>query len=113
MKLAQQVADLSTAISEIDAAVAKATEIREAEKQKNKETIEDAEAAQTAVGQALAVLKDFYKKAATATALVQATPEEEAPETFDEPYQGMGGASGGVVGMMEVIQSDFSKLEAG
>merc|ERR1719393_852072 len=24
----------------------------------------------------------------------------------------MGGASGGVVGMMEVIQSDFSKLEA-
>ena len=40
----------------------------QAEKQKNKETIEDAEAAQTAVGQALAVLKDFYKKAATATA---------------------------------------------
>merc|ERR1719159_1689312 len=112
MKLATQIADLSTAISEIDAAVAKATEIREAEKQKNKETIEDAEAAQTAVGQALAVLKDFYKKAATATALVQQTPEEEAPETFDEPYQGMGGASGGVVGMLEVIESDFSKLEA-
>jgi uncharacterized protein YoxC len=114
MKLAQQVADLSTAISEIDAAVAKATAIREAEKEKNKETIEDAEAAQTAVGQALAVLKDFYKKAATATAFTQqtATPAEEAPETFDEPYQGMGGASGGVVGMMEVIQSDFSKLEA-
>merc|ERR1719238_659107 len=112
MKLSQQVADLSTAIAEIDAAVANATDIREAEKQKNKETIEDAEAAQTAVGQALAVLKDFYKKAATATALVQATPEEEAPETFDEPYQGMGGASGGVVGMMEVIQSDFNKLEA-
>jgi len=112
MKLATQIADLATAIGEIDGAVANATEIREAEKQKNKETIEDAEAAQTAVGQALAVLKDFYKKAATATALVQATPEEEAPETFDEPYQGMGGASGGVVGMMEVIQSDFSKLEA-
>jgi uncharacterized protein YoxC len=112
MKLAQQVADLSTAIAEIDAAVAKATEIREEEKQKNKETIEDAEAAQTAVGQALAVLKDFYKKAATATALVQQTPEEEAPETFDEPYQGMGGASGGVVGMLEVIESDFNKLEA-
>merc|ERR1719506_3494296 len=114
MKLAQQIADLSTAIADVDAAVANATEIREAEKQKNKETIEDAEAAQTAVGQALAVLKDFYKKSATATALIQhqATPEEEVPETFDEPYTGMGGASGGVVGMMEVIQSDFSKLEA-
>jgi uncharacterized protein YoxC len=112
MKLSQQVADLPGAISEIDAAVAKATEIREAEKQKNKETIEDAEAAQTAVGQALAVLKDFYKKAGTATAFTQQTPAEEAPETFDEPYQGMGGASGGVVGMLEVIESDFNKLEA-
>merc|ERR1719478_217048 len=88
MKLAQQVADLSTAIAEIDQAVANATEIREAEKLKNKETIEDAEAAQTAVGQALSVLKDFYKKSATATALVQATPEEEAPETFDGPRAG-------------------------
>jgi uncharacterized protein YoxC len=112
MKLAQQVADLSTAIAEIDAAVAKATEIREAEKAKNKETIEDAEAAQTAVGQALAVLKDFYKKSATATAFTQQTPAEEAPETFDEPYQGMGGSSGGVVGLLEVIESDFNKLEA-
>jgi uncharacterized protein YoxC len=112
MKVAQQIADLSTAIAEIDAAVAEATEIREAEKAKNKETIEDAEAAQTAVGQALAVLKYFYKTSATATAFVQQTPEEEAPETFDEPYTGMGGASGGVVGMLEVIESDFNKLEA-
>jgi uncharacterized protein (DUF1800 family) len=86
--------------------------IRVAEKHNNKETIVVGVAAQTGVGQALAVLKDLYKKPATATALVQATPEEEAPETFDEPYTGMGGASGGVVGMMEVIQSDFSKLEA-
>merc|ERR1719213_713221 len=93
-----------------------ATEIRQAEKKKNEDTIEDAKDAQTAVGQAIAVLKDFYAKAATATALVQQkqkqTPEEEAPETFDEPYTGMGGASGGVVGLLEVIESDFSKLEA-
>merc|ERR1719161_2210514 len=39
------------------------------------------------------------------TSIIPTTPP-------DEPYQGMGGASGGVVGMMEVIQSDFSKLEA-
>merc|ERR1719460_3298750 len=114
MKLGQQIADLSTAISETDAAMVNATDIRLAEKDKNKDTIEDAKAAQTAVGQAISVLKDFYAKAATATALVQGkqTPEEEAPETFDEPYTGMGGASGGVVGLLEVIESDFSKLEA-
>jgi len=111
-KLATQIADLSDAIASIDKSVAEATEIREKEKAKNKDTIEDAEDAQTAVGQALTVLKDFYKKAGQATALVQATPAEEAPETFDEPYKGMGGASGGVVGMLEVIESDFSRLEA-
>jgi len=114
MKLGQQIADLSTAITEIDSAMAEATDIRLAEKEKNKNTIEDAKDAQTAVGQAITVLKDFYAKAATATALVQGkqTPEEEAPETFDEPYTGMGGASGGVVGLLEVIESDFNKLEA-
>jgi len=114
IKLSEQIADLSVAIQEIDGAMVNATDIRLAEKEKNKNTIEDAKDAQTAVGQAIAVLKDFYAKAATATALVQQkqTPEEEAPETFDEPYTGMGGASGGVVGLLEVIESDFSKLEA-
>merc|ERR1719420_1355880 len=114
MKLSEQIADLAVAIQEVDAAMVNATDIRLAEKKKNEETIEDAKDAQTAVGQAISVLKDFYAKAATATALVQSkqTPEEEAPETFDEPYTGMGGASGGVVGLLEVIESDFSKLEA-
>merc|ERR1719199_883225 len=114
MKLSEQIADLAVAIQEIDGAMVSATDIRQAESKKNKETIADAKDAQTAVGQAISVLKDFYAKAATATALVQQkqTPEEEAPETFDEPYTGMGGASGGVVGLLEVIESDFSKLEA-
>merc|ERR1711988_766328 len=64
---------------------------------------------QTAVAQALTVLKEFYAKAAEATAFVQAQPE--APETFDKPYTGMGG-EGGIVGMLEVIESDFARLES-
>jgi len=112
--LSQEIADLSAAIAEIDKAMAEATEVRTKEKEKNEETIADAKEAQTAVTQALAVLKDFYAKAATATALVQKGkgPEDDAPETFDTPYTGMSGESTGVVGMLEVIQSDFAKLEA-
>merc|ERR1719506_3430165 len=85
-KLTQQIADLSQAIAELDAAVAKATEIRTAEKAKNQATIADAKEAQTAVAQALAVLKEFYAKAAEATSLVQGQSqgwEDDAPSTFD------------------------------
>merc|ERR1719424_1442017 len=109
-KLSEEITELTQAVAEIDAAVMKATGIREAEKAKNTETISDAAAAQTAVGQALNVLREFYAKAGKATALVQQQPE--APEVFDKPYKGMGGESGGVVGMLEVIQSDFARLEA-
>jgi len=109
-KLTEEITELTKAVADLDAAVAKATKIREEEKAKNTETIADATEAQTAVAQALTVLKDFYAKAAEATALVQ--KKQEPPEIFDEPYKGMGGESGGVIGMLEVIQADFARLEA-
>merc|ERR1719331_2556080 len=87
--------------------MAKATEIRQEEKATNEQTIADAGEAQTAVAQALTVLKEFYAKAGDATALLQ----QPAPEIFDSPYTGMLSENGGVVGMLEVIQSDFARLE--
>jgi len=66
-----------------------------------------------AVSNALAVLKEFYAKAAEATALVQQpSAMDDAPETFTTGYKGLGAESGGVVGMIEVIASDFSRLES-
>jgi len=109
-KLSEEITELMEAVAAIDAAVAKATDIRAAEKAKNEETISDTQEAQTAVAQALTVLREFYAKAAEATALVQQEPE--APEIFDSPYKGMSGESGGVIGMLEVINSDFARLEA-
>merc|ERR1719281_48391 len=91
--------------------MSEATAIREEEKAKNAQTVKDAQEAQVAVAAALQVLKDFYAKASEATALVQG-PADDAPATFDKPYTGMGGSSGGVVGMIEVIESDFARLEA-
>merc|ERR1712073_25413 len=88
--------------------MAKATTIRQEEKATNEQTIADAGEAQTAVAQALTVLKEFYAKAGEATSLLQ----QPAPEIFDSPYKGMQAEHGGVVGMLEVIESDFARLEA-
>merc|ERR1719263_2671122 len=88
-----------------------ATEDRMAAKAKNEETIQEAKDAQTAVEQATAVLKDFYAKSAQATSLAQ-QPEIDAPETFDKPYTGMGTSGGNVVDFLEVILSDFARLES-
>jgi len=109
-KETEDLAGLSTALSELEAAMEKATMLRGEEKDKNAATVKDAQEAQTAVAQALTVLEEFYAKASEATALVQ--DDQAPPASFDEPYQGMGAENGGVVGMLEVIQSDFARLES-
>jgi len=107
-KLTEDITELTKQVAELDAAMAKATKLRQEEKATNTETISDAQEAQTAVAQALTVLKEFYAKAGDATALLQ----QPAPEIFDAPYKGMQSENGGVVGMLEVIESDFARLES-
>jgi len=112
-KHTREVSELSKEVSDLDKAVAEATKLRESEATKNKQTIQDAQEAGAAVETATGVLKEFYDKASKATALVQQSDEPVAPEIFgDEPYTGMGAESGGVVGMLEVIASDFARLES-
>jgi 6-pyruvoyl-tetrahydropterin synthase len=110
-QLSQDIADLTQGVKELDAAMAKSTEDRTASKAKNEETIADAKAAQIAVTQAMAVLKDFYAKSAQATAFAQ-QPAADAPETFDKPYTGLLPEGGNVVDFLEVILTDFSRLES-
>jgi cell division septum initiation protein DivIVA len=107
-KLTEDIAELTKAVAELDAAMAKATTLRAEEKATNTETIADSDEAQIAVAQALTVLKEFYAKAGEATALLQ----QPAPEIFDSPYKGMQAENGGVIGMLEVIESDFARLES-
>eukprot|EP00930_Biecheleria_cincta_P034244 TRINITY_DN2367_c0_g1_i1.p1 TRINITY_DN2367_c0_g1~~TRINITY_DN2367_c0_g1_i1.p1 ORF type:complete len:703 (+),score=235.12 TRINITY_DN2367_c0_g1_i1:74-2182(+) len=111
-KLEKQIGELTEQVSDIDSTVKNATDIRNKEKAENTQAISDAQAAQAAVAQATSVLREFYEKAGQATALVQKSSKSVQPAIFDAPYKGMGGESGGVVGMLEVIASDFAKLEA-
>jgi len=110
-ELTQDIADLAAAVKELDTAMAQETEERNGAKATNTQTVKDAKAAQVAVAEAMSVLKDFYAKSSQATALVQ-QPASDAPETFDKPYQGLLPAGGGVVDFLEVILSDFTRLQA-
>merc|ERR1719353_491939 len=112
-KLTEERAALSDSIAELDAAMSEATAIRQKESNENTEAIKDAKAAQEAVKAALKVLEGFYAKASSATALTQtreSDPKHEAPASFTEPYTGRG-QGGGVIGMLEVILSDFVRLD--
>jgi len=74
-RLGQTVAELMQEVAELTKSMAEATTLRANEKATNAATTEDAQQAQKAVQAATAVLKEFYAKALTATALVQASPE--------------------------------------
>jgi len=110
-QLTSELESLADQISELNLALKDATEDRAAEKAANDKAISDAKEAIPAVRSALNVLKDFYAKAATATALVQQSPASDAPGSWDKPYTGMSSSSKGVLGMLEVILADFVRLE--
>merc|ERR1719160_1406041 len=89
-KLNEELAILKEEIAELKAARAKATKIRAIEKAENEETI---------------------KTAKEATVLAQG-PMDDAPDSgfkSGEAYTGAQGASTGIIGMMEVIKSDFER----
>lgn len=130
-KLSDEITALNQDIVDIDAAVAKATADRDSEKAKNTATYKDATIAGQATAKALEVLKDFYNKAANPAA--QPAPQQgpikyndralailkteiggsaagDQPEQKRTGYTGQD--NGGVLGLLEVIESDFSKLAA-
>jgi len=114
-QLSNQIQNLGQAIGDITKAVREATAQRQEEKAKNQVTIADAQAGQKAVARALQVLRDFYGQASSATSFAQGTakgPADDAPATFGTAYQGQQASTTGVIGLIEVIESDFARLES-
>jgi len=133
----QRIATLQKEIVELNAAMLEATEMRTTESAKNAETVNDAVEAQKAIQAAVAILRDYYAGAATATALVQrptmgseewnalANPEyvtgggtktvdkghKKGMQTFGKVYRGQQSEAGGVLAILEVVASDFASLE--
>merc|ERR1719324_1062410 len=100
--MAKKIQTLKEEQAELTLAMSKATTQRDKEKATNTDTIKDAAAGEEATKAALTVLKEFY---ASQGSFLQQVPEMAA-------YKGMSSAKGGVVGMLEVIVSDFARLHA-
>jgi hypothetical protein len=116
-KLDEEINQLTKEIDELKTVLAKTDKERSDESAENAATISEAEEGKEAVDEAIDVLSKFYKTAAKAELLqveefVRKTEkkgiDEDMPDSgFDGSYKASQGASTGILGMMEVIQSDF------
>jgi chromosome segregation ATPase len=113
--LEDEIEELQAEVKKLTADLDEATKLREEEHDENTETIDTAKEGLEAITDALKVLKDFYKKAAKGKSLLEvnvtASPiDEDAPElAFGGKNTGNQDRAGGVIGMVEVIQSDFER----
>jgi len=113
-KLTEQLATLETEIAELESKQEENSKMRKSEQAENSATVLEAKAGLEAVNQAIDILDKFYKTAAKEKVdlgLVQG-PMDDAPDAgFDEgeAYTGAGGESGGILGMLDVIKSDFER----
>jgi len=110
-QLTDEIRTLADEIADINAQQAEATKIRNDEKAVNQEAIADAKVAQAAVEKAKKVIQDFYDKAGGA-AFVQGALAQEMKDETKAPYKGMMAGGGNIVDFMDVILSDFARLEA-
>jgi len=113
-KLGEEITVLGSEIGDLNTAKATAEKERKDEKTENANTVTEAKAGLAAVKMAIDILDKFYKTSAKADvdlSLAQG-PLDDAPDAgfkTGEAYQGAGAESGGIIGMMEVIQSDFER----
>jgi hypothetical protein len=112
-KLAEELSVLSSEVEELKANREKAEALRAKEKAESEEAIADATAGLDAVQMAKDIMDKFYKThAKNEVSLAQQGPADDAPDAgFDnfEAYKGLQGESTGVLGMMEVLESDFQR----
>jgi hypothetical protein len=115
-KLAAEEKDLQSGLEEIEKAVTKATELREKEKEENAKAKKDAEDGVNTVAEAIDILEKHYKTAANEASddsflqLRKSKDDPEAPDAgFDGEYAGAQDGAVGVLGMLEVVKSDFER----
>jgi len=120
-QLKTEISQLEVEIAEMYSALNEATAIRAANKDANAKTVTESRAGLNAVRAAINVLKDFYDNALLQKKALYKPPKSNkdgktvgdlAPKTGFEgegDFDGNQAASGGIIGLMEVIESDFDR----
>jgi len=115
-QLNSEIGDLKQAIADNLKALNEATELRESSKEENTVTVETAKEGKAAVELALSILKQFYQPSFMQTNYVPPNSDREgltvadrAPEVFSGDYHGNADASKGIIGLLDVILSDFER----
>lgn len=116
----EEINETTKQIAELKKALLEAAELRAEDKATNAKSIEMSTEAISAVKSALEILQDFY-----GTALFQNgkyvppnsdregnTVGDLAPDVFTADYHGAQSESKGIIGILEVILSDFERTEA-
>jgi len=119
-KLGEEITAANEMIADIVAFKKEATEIREVGKKENKLALDDAETAQKALANAIAVLTDFYKGSGEIAKepwefIQKPVKLPENPKTWDSPYTGVADPDkqpSGILTVLENVMSDFAKMEA-
>jgi len=116
VKLGGEVGALSTEIGALKKSVLEATELRAEEKANNQASVVSAKTGKKAVGDAIQVLRSFYN---AQLLQIDAKPGKLSAKNrhgksvtkgpFEGSYKGKQEASKGVVGILEVIESDFQR----
>jgi len=114
-KLGEELSVLSEEILELETSQNETTVERKEESQENNQTVIDAQDGMTALDDAMTIISRFYKTVAKETvdlSLAQKGPAEDAPDAGfknGEAYVGGQGQAEGILGMMDVMKSDFAR----
>jgi DNA repair exonuclease SbcCD ATPase subunit len=106
-------------VSAITSHMKEAEEIRLIGKKENQVSIDDAQAAQTALANAVAVLEDFYKDSGMVPKepweFIQGVDLPAKPATWDSSYTGIADPTNqpsGIITLLKKVSADFATMEA-
>lgn len=118
VELASSIATLAADIQSLNKALLEATELRNEESTENAKTVATAEEGLSSVRLALSVLKDFYGSDGPPRFIQYIPPDSDregltvsdrAPDIWKSGYEGSKPEAKGIIGLLEVIESDFER----